>query len=296
MVDPGEEPTVALRVIATASVAPPTDEPVAADEGATASPSRRRLLEPRVVPLRAEQTANGYRSVHAALTRTPRSAVRLVGRGATELLITLGVVALLFAAYEAWGTARIIASHQRDLDRQLTQDWAGGASRDPTIEPSSARPLPPPSGAALARIYIPRLGHYWVVVEGVEPADLRFGPGHYPKSANPGQIGNFAIAGHRSPAVFWDLDQMQIDDPIVVETGQRWYVYRVTRVHITLPSAIEVLAPVPGQPGARPNSAMLTITTCNPKWSNSHRLIVHASLTRETDRSAGRPTELGTLS
>jgi sortase A len=59
-----------------------------------------------------------------------------------------------------------------------------------------------------------------------------------------------------------------------------------------LPTAVEVVAPVPGQPGVTPTEAFLTITTCNPKWDNYERLIVHAKLERTQDRAAGRPAEL----
>jgi sortase A len=142
-------------------------------------------------------------------------------------------------------------------------------------------------------LYIPRLGSHWVVVEGVGPADIAYAPGHYPETAMPGQIGNFSVAGHRSPAIFWDLDRLQVGDAIVVETRDTWYVYRVTQSRIVLPTAVEVVAPVPGQPAATPTDAYLTLTTCNPKWDNYERLIVHAKLERAQDRSAGRPSELG---
>ena len=38
---------------------------------------------------------------------------------------------------------------------------------------------------------------------------------------------------------------------------------------------------------------MLTLTTCNPKFDNYQRLIVHAELVRTQATSAGRPAELG---
>jgi sortase A len=258
---------------------------------------RRRWCWPgsdRVVVLRPEATTDGYRSVHSALTRT--TPWQRIGRGAAEALLTFGVLALLFAAYTVWGTAQIIDAHQRDLDRQLTDAWAGEPTPTVTAPPSGSDPLPvvpAPLGNAVARLYIPRLGNHWVVVEGVDPADLRLGPGHYPKTAAPGQIGNFALAGHRTPAMFWELDTVRTGDPVVVETARSWFVYRVSQIHITAPTAVEVLAPVPGRPGVRPTGATLTITTCNPKWGNSQRLVVHAELVRTQDRAAGVPIELG---
>jgi sortase A len=270
--------------------------------------SRRTVLSPRLVALRPDRTEDGYRSVHATLTRSgPRSVLRAVARGLTEALITFGLIAVLFAGYEIWGTTRIVGAHQQELDQQLTRLWAAQPSiapdeSGPPVQPGASgqpvptkvpKPLAPPPGNALARMYIPRLDKFWVVIEGVDLNDLRYGPGHYPTTAKPGQVGNFAVAGHRIPAMFWDLDLMRSGDPIIVETANVWYVYRVTQVHVTSPNAVEVVAPVPGHPDARPVSAMLTITTCNPKWDNTQRLVVHAELKRQQARSAGRPTELG---
>ncbi|MGH3681952.1 MAG: class E sortase, partial [Natronosporangium sp.] len=256
----------------------------------------------QVVPLRAVRTpGGGYRSVHSALTRTTLgTATRSTIRGVGEVLITLGAIVLLLAAYEVWGKSAVIASHQDDLNQQLAQDWAGPP---PPISPSpdqedgddAAPAIGPPPGDAIARLYIPRIGKYWVVVEGVALADIRYAPGHYPDSAMPGETGNFSVAGHRNPATFWDLDKVGEGEAVVVETRDSWFVYQVTRNHIVTPDAVEVVAPVPGQPGVEPTEAMLTLTTCNPKWDNYERLIVHAELVDQQPQSDGRPAVLDGL-
>ncbi len=220
-----------------------------------------------------------------------RTALHVTG----ELMITFGLILLLFAAYEVWGKAAIVAGHQRDLDSQLSREWADpGATPSGTPQPGAtpAAPPPPPPGWAIARLYVPRLHKHWVVVEGVNQADITYAPGHYPKTAGPGQVGNFAIAGHRNPAIFWDLDRTTRGDVIVVETRSSFYSYEVTDVRIVAPTAVEVVAPVPGRPGVRAKSAMLTLTTCNPKWDNYERLIVHAKLRQASPRSAGPPPEI----
>jgi LPXTG-site transpeptidase (sortase) family protein len=228
-----------------------------------------------------------------------------------ELMLTVGLILLLFAAYEVLGKSIIVDSHQKDLDSQLAQQW-GSANPGPTAGPTTAVPTtaapptqvgPPPPGGSIARLYVPRLGKHWVVVEGVAEADLKYAPGHYPGSALPGQPGNFSVAGHRTPAMFWDLDTMVPEvsgvagsgDVIVVETRDSYFVYRVTQNLIVLPTAVEVVAPVPGIPGAKPreDQKMLTLTTCNPKWDNYQRLIVHARLERTQPRTSGPPAELG---
>lgn len=238
------------------------------------------------------------------LPRRHRRPAFLVGRttlavirGAGELMITFGLVLLLFAAYEIWGKAAIVGAHQNELDQQLSLEWGDpvvvpGGTESPEPEPEAT--VAPPPGWAIARMYIPKLNKHWVVVEGVELDDIKYAPGHYPDTAMPGQVGNFSVAGHRSPAIFWDLDRVREGDIVVVETKSNYHIYRVTRNHIVLPTAVEVVAPVPGQPGATPTEAMLTITTCNPKWDNYERLIVHAKLIRSEPRANGPPPELAT--
>ena len=130
-----------------------------------------------------------------------------------------------------------------------------------------------------------------MVVEGVDP-------GGHPVRARattrtprcPAQIGNFSVAGHRSPAIFWDLDQLRAGDAIVVETKTRLVRLPGDRsTRSSTPTAVEVVAPVPGKPGVKPTEAMLTLTTCNPKCDNYQRLIVHAELDRSQPAVGGPP-------
>ncbi|HEY8474725.1 MAG TPA: class E sortase [Natronosporangium sp.] len=279
-------------------IVPPAPPPDPADEAPTPEPKPGE----QVVKLRAIRTkTGGYRSIHSALTRTTTGTVIRTGiRGMGEVLIALGGIVLLLFAYQMWGKSAVIADHQDDLNRQLDDLWAGPAAPATEGEEDRERAgqLGPPPGDAIARLYIPRIGKYWVVVEGVGLDDIRYAPGHYPDSAMPGEIGNFAVAGHRNPATFWDLDKVQQGDAIVVETRDTWFIYSVTRNHIVTPDAIEVVAPVPGQPGVEPTTAMLTLTTCNPKFDNYERLIVHAQLVDQQPRSADpndRPEVLGGL-
>ncbi|MEU4552744.1 class E sortase [Micromonospora violae] len=267
------------------------DEPAG---GNPADPPQPRRGE-RVVQLRPHQTGEGYKSVYSELTRPSfasrlRTGVRVTG----EVLITFGLVVLLFAGYEVWGKSAIVDAHQNDLNNELAQAWA--PTDDPTVAPSagpSVKPSPPVRGKPLAGLYIPTLDKNWVVVEGVTQQDIRFAPGHYPASALPGQVGNFSVAGHRNRATFWRLDELNEGDPIVVESKTDWYVYRVSQSRIVKPTQVEVVAPVPGEPDKKPTKRMLTLTTCNPKFDNYQRLIIHAELDRTQPKSAGRPAELG---
>jgi LPXTG-site transpeptidase (sortase) family protein len=281
--------TMLMGAVPPSPEPPPEGEPPP-DELAAQRPRRGE----RVVKLRPEQTGEGYRSVYSELTRpTVRSRIRGGIRVTGELMITLGLVVLLFAAYEVWGIGVIQSGQQDALAGELAHRWAQPAG-DPTVAPA-------PGGTGglghnltgIAQLYVPKLDKQWVVVEGVAQKDIRYAPGHYPGTAKPGQIGNFSVAGHRNRATFWRLDELHRGDAIVVEDKTTWYVYTVSSTEIVKPTQVEAVAPVPDEPGVPPTKAMLTLTTCNPKFDNYQRLIVHAELTRKQPKSGPRPAELG---
>ncbi|MFD6753540.1 class E sortase [Micromonospora gifhornensis] len=295
-VRPGTPPAMdSTALMGAVPRAPKVEEPAGVDQ--PAEPPRPRRGD-RVVQLRAEQTGEGYKSVYSELTRPSFwSRVRTGLRFGGELLITFGLVVLLFAGYEIWGKSAIVDAHQDELSQQLAQAW--GPEGDPTVAPSatpsaSASPKPPVQGKPIAGLFIPKFDKEWIVVEGVTQKDIRYAPGHYPESAMPGQVGNFSVAGHRNRATFWRLDELRKGDPIIVQDRDQWYVYQVTENLIVKPHQVEVVAPVPGRPGDKPTKRMLTLTTCNPKFDNYERLIIHAELTRTQSKDQGRPAELGT--
>ncbi len=133
---------------------------------------------------------------------------------------------------------------------------------------------------------IPALGESWswIVVVGVDLDSLTRGPGHYPDSPAPGEIGNFAVAGHRATygEPFAYLDALEAGDEIFVERGGREYRYLVTESFITVPSDTGVLLPAPGQPGVEAEGAIITLTTCHPRWGSTEQLIVHGELAGST--------------
>lgn len=214
---------------------------------------------------------------------------RTLVRGLGQMLITLGAVVLLFLVYEIWVTDQINEGVQSELTQDLRQQWADG--QDPLQVPDrpDGSPGQLPLGEGFAFIRIPAFGldYVRVVLEGTDEEKLTEGPGHYPDSALPGEVGNFAMAGHRvgKGSPFLNLDQLDAGDAIIIETAEDWYVYRVLDEggtipgqQIVSPDRVEVVAPVPGAPGETPTRALLTLTTCHPKFSASQRLIVHAEL------------------
>jgi sortase A len=214
-------------------------------------------------------------------------AVRTLLRGIGQLLITVGVVVLLFCVYELKVTNVYTDHEQNKLEKALSHEWVQPARQGP-LGPE----LPPSArGSGFARIYLPTLGRdqVHVVVEGVGKPDLKKGPGHFPGTALPGQLGNLVISGHRTTygAPFNRLDELHRGDPIVIETKAAFYTYSVQRIFVVKPTAIGVTYPVPDHLGAAPTQRLLTLTTCNPKYSARQRLVVRAVLTSSLAKGPG---------
>ena len=228
----------------------------------------------------------------SSAVRPARGRWRALAQGVGELLVTGGLVVLLFVVYEVHVTDLLTERRQDELSAELHERWAENA-------PAEAGPVQVEVGDAFGVLRIPRLGEDYarVILEGTTEAELSQGPGHYAGTAMPGEPGNVALAGHRvgKGSPFLQLDLMQAGDPIVVETADSWFVYRVLGDattgdldadpsgipgrRIVTPADVSVIAPTPDQAGtAAPTDSYLTLTTCHPRFSARQRLIVHARL------------------
>lgn len=225
------------------------------------------------------------------------------GLAAAELLVLLGVTGLLFAFWQGVWTDVTAGRQQQSIIDELAWDppasvaAAGSDTLAPPVLPA------PDEGSVFATMQIPRFGADYVrpVAEGIDRRAVlnTVGLGHYPGTAMPGQVGNFAVAGHRVTygKPLNQIADLEPGDPIVVRVADSagfdwWYVYSVTTSRIVDPSQVEVIAPVPGHPDERPTGRHLTLTACHPMWSLKERYIVHADLSYALPASAGTPVEL----
>ena len=217
-----------------------------------------------------------------------------------------------FVAYQLWGTGLEYAQAQDRLEDDFTALLAEAPAptapvttsattepttpattgsvpappttgTPPTAPASTAPPVTVPDFAAgdvMAHIEIPSIDVATYVVSGVSPGDLKKGPGHYPDTPQPGQLGNSAIAGHRTTygQPFYRLDAVAPGDEIVVTTVQGRFVYRATGSEVVAPDRADVIATTD------PTQAILTLTTCDPKYTARNRLVVYAEL--DLDASA----------
>jgi sortase A len=198
-----------------------------------------------------------------------------------RVVLVTGILVLLFIPYLLWGTGLMTARSQADLRSQFVVDQhlagsaptkrptPGAAAGAPEVAPTIA---PPAIGGPVGIISIPRIGLSMMVVEGTDEIRIQAGPGHYPGTPLPGQAGNAAIAGHRTTylAPFYHLDALVPGDQIGLTTVQGNFVYSVTGSEVVDPSDVAVV-------GAT-STPQLTLTTCNPRFSASQRLVVHAAL------------------
>jgi sortase A len=209
------------------------------------------------------------------------------------ILFCAGVLLVAFVAFQLWGTALYTDHAQANLRKQI--DHSIGRQSLPLSELGSAKPgthtkvaglpavetsvqpttAPPAVGQPIGLIAIPKIGLDDVVVEGTGEAQLQGGPGHYLGTALPGQAGNAGIAGHRTTfaAPFYNLNELVRGDPIFVLTSQGLFRYNVTSSEIVAPTDDAVLDSATKNPQPE-----LTLTTCNPRYSASQRLVVFAVL------------------
>lgn len=228
-------------------------------------------------------------------------AVGLLG----EILLICAVICALYIVWQLWWTG--VESERTQAETRQEMSWTQPAKDGETTtvaQPQQgdppAQPTDPQSGELMAQLYVPRFGKGWSrnIVEGTDAEQLAMhGLGHYPDSQLPGQVGNFAVAGHRSGygEPLGDVNLLQPGDTIIVRTQDYWYVYTYTKYQIVDPSDTWTVAPNPdpNNPYAEPTKRLITLTTCEPKYQvATHRWISWGELKYWAKVSDGVPEEL----
>lgn len=295
---PVDDETVGLRTADTRRIVepepahdgPPEGEGRAArrkaarkgEKGAKGAPGANRASSAplsRVEARRAERAARP-------------SAGAVVSRGIGELFITVGVLMLLFVTYQLWWTN--IRAHQQanGAASDLQERWANGKGKPGAFEP----------GQGFALLHIPRLDVVVPIAEGIDKSKVldRGMVGHYNEGSTKTPMpdakkGNFAVAGHRNThgEPFRYINQLEPGDPIVVETQDKYYVYKMASIlPQTQPSNISVIAPVPPGSGFTKAGRYITLTTCTPEFTSKYRMIVWGKMVEERPRGKGKPGAL----
>jgi sortase A len=219
-----------------------------------------------------------------------------------ELLITAGVIILLYVVWQLWLGDVIYGAERNATGEELSQSWAQEyvppADAPPPVDegPVTAEPvvLPEPADAEqFAVMRIPRFGEDYAMpmAGGVTRARTLdpIGIGHYPGTSMPGQPGNFALAAHRTTwgKPFNRIAELRVGDAIVVEAPEGWYTYRFRTLQYVTPDEVEVLLPVPQAMDAPAGTAYITLTSCSPMFSLAERIVAYGVFESYTPRAAG---------
>ncbi|NMW59944.1 class E sortase [Mobiluncus mulieris] len=223
----------------------------------------------------------------------------LVMSGVGQTMLTAGVVLALFVVWQLYVTTWQVQGARAAAVESFTKSGVQEAAQ--TTEEQRFDPPPPvtipPFGQTFGTLHVPRWDAMVIpIMEGTTSAVLDTGyAGHYQETQGPGEIGNFALAAHRRSYgnSFRRVEELQIGDPLVVETAQAWLVYQVSSTEVVLPTQGEVIHPVPHKPkDTVPTERLMTLTTCHPEYGSTERFIVYSKLSYWVPRSAGRPVAL----
>ncbi|MFI6933652.1 class E sortase [Streptomyces sp. NPDC050287] len=212
-----------------------------------------------------------------------------------ELLITAGLVLGLFVVYSLWWT-NVVADHKADQQGDKVRDhWSAQKDTGPGALDTKE---------GIGFLHVPAMKNGEVLVEkGTSSKVLNDGvAGYYTDPAKAilpmsGKNGNFTLAAHRDGhgAKFHNIDKVRKGDPIVFETKDKWYVYKVYAV---LPETskynVEVLSSVPKESGKKKAGKYITLTTCTPVFTSRYRYVVWGELERveKVDSERTPPKEL----
>ncbi|GAA3770303.1 class E sortase [Streptomyces phyllanthi] len=254
-------------------------------------------------------------------TRRRRATYRRALWTTAELAVTLGVVLLLLVVHQLWWTNRQAREGAERKVEALERNWDSGtrgtaadaqgtpdpAATDETGETGgtdgsgettdgartrrtggTGNSRTPAPSQAYAVLTIPRLGLRVPVAEGISKQNVlnKGYAGHYPRTAQPGEAGNFALAGHRNThgEPFRYINRLRRGDEVRVETEEAVYTYVVDKnLARTTPGDGGVIRPVP-RSTVRPSYGYgapghyLTLTTCTPEYTSTYRLVVWGKL------------------
>ncbi|WP_309127177.1 class E sortase [Microbacterium sp.] len=227
-----------------------------------------------------------------------------------ELLLTAGVVVMLFVAWQLWIGDIIIGAQNNEKGAELSQQWAQAPATEPpplatTEDGATEYTLPvlehPADAEIFANMLIPRFGDDYNVniAGGTSRARTldKLGIGLYTQSKMPGEIGNLSLAGHRTTwgRPFNKIDKLKLNDAIVIETPEGWFTYRFRTLEYVTPTQADVLLDVPQMPEMQATERYITLTACSPLYSLAERIVAYGVFEGFQPRSEGPPDSLAPI-
>lgn len=284
-------------------------EPIRGRTYTLREPPKSEEPAPEFVPRRIRRKFIDWRGIGILVTR--REFVdRAIGISG-ELLMTAGLFVLLFLGWHVWFNDLVQGAAQDRAAATLSNSWTASAVGQTEFDRATGTSdgaiveVKPPvvkavkDAQSFATILIPRFGGRYerTVAESVDVEKVLnnhiTGVGHYPGTAALGEIGNFAVAGHRTTygAPFGEVDKLRVGDRIYLETEMGWYVYRFRNLEFVYPTEVSVLNPVP-QLLVGAKDRILTMTSCHPKLSAAERIIAYSVFESFVPRENGAPSEV----
>lgn len=202
-----------------------------------------------------------------------KSKRRISGRAiAGILLVIFGIGLILYPFASDWWYAQS-QKHMRTVAK-AKRTTPNNRPTKRAVATRKPEPAPQQPDGAIANLVIPKIGLDAYVVEGTTQGALSIGPGHYEETPLPPQIGNTAIAGHRTMHghPFRNLDQLSNGDEIKLIVNETVFRYRVLVLKYVSPKDVSVIDPT--------TDGRLTLTTCAPVGSARQRLVVVAKLVK----------------
>ncbi|EAR26174.1 membrane protein [marine actinobacterium PHSC20C1] len=245
---------------------------------------------------------DGQRTRRRGRQSKPISIIGVLG----EILITAGLIVLLFLVWQTWVNNIFVSNTQREEALELSQEWNKGEAvklapderADPGVPTVAAAPA---QAVTFGTLIVPRFGADYTrpIAESVslERVLNTRGVGHYTGTQMPGEVGNFAVAAHRTGwgDPFFDINKLQLGDSVYVETEAGWYRYVFRSLEYVAATGVGVLNPVPQFDGAAPSDRVMTLTSCNPIHTADERIIAYAVYDTWYPRSEGAPTEIAAI-
>jgi sortase A len=158
-----------------------------------------------------------------------------------------------------------------------------------TVDPLPPLPIPDPlpdpdapePDIVVGTLTIPRLGLATLLREGIALSTIDQGPGHWPGTAMPGQLGNVVVAGHRVTHTepFRHLEALRPGDPVVFTRGGRRFTYLTRGVVVVPANAVDI--------AAQSYAHTATLFACHPPGQATERIVAKLRLVND----AGRPVD-----
>ena len=199
-----------------------------------------------------------------------------------EVLITAGVLVLMFLGWQLWLQDIIVGGQLHQEAVQQTKEWDKKAVAPPTGSTTIPVAKPPANAERFAYLLVPRWNepgqadYYRPIAQGIGVADVlnKYNLGHYPTTQMPGEVGNFAIASHRSAygGNLHLIHELHVGDHIFVETQDGWYQYSFRNLEYV-----------------QPTDRMITLTSCNPFYSTQERIIAYGMFDKFFPRDPSKP-------